>query len=760
MLLALPTILLALIPLALFALFDGEDGGGGSSSDDDTVRLTDDLLPTGPEIPDDRGDDVITLGSDDDVFTMPVDGGTLNAGLGHDTITGSAEADAINGQGGADDIRAGAGDDTSDGGSGDDVLIDKAGENTLFGGGGDDFIAALDSDGGNADMVAGGTGDDALFLDDGDTATGGEGQDRFNVMALTRSADEMAPDPVTITDFNPAEDSLYLLTNDTDSGLQIVTTEQDSIISFGDTVVAVLSGVTAEASSLNVFIENVDDDFAVEDRIPVGPNTPTPVTNLTEDDDTSNNRDSETAVSLQGLAGKDTITGSMFDDTLAGGAGNDDITDAQGDDVLNGEGGKDILNGGSGDDVLNGGASSDILLDAHGADTLNGGTGGDLLVALDKSSAYEAGVLNAGAGDDLLFGDSGDTLTGGSGDDIFLIMIDPTQTDPVIVTDFNLEQDSALFQSKGAALTLDATLGEDGQSTVFSLDGKAVAIINGLIPTQATGTTVKTTQLPDDFDPFKAIRAAEDLTSENDIFDGSDTFLDQVVKGLDGDDVITTGEGDDRVNGGNGNDTIVTAQGNDTIFAGAGSDTVSAGNDDDTVFLGSGKDTYSGGELGDDRVVGGSGDDEIVDSRGSNILEGGTGNDFIFARDVGEEGGPAQTDIVLGGFGNDTMLIDNGDTASGGAGADSFNIRADSGDANVIITDFNNAEDVVVVLVAPELVPTPTGMDDPDPKTLWVAADSDAGATITYNGQLVAVLQGAQAADLNDTNVKIRLAGV
>jgi hypothetical protein len=60
MLLALPTILLALIPLALFALFDGEDRGGGSSSDDDTVRLTDDLLPAGPETPDDRGDDVIT----------------------------------------------------------------------------------------------------------------------------------------------------------------------------------------------------------------------------------------------------------------------------------------------------------------------------------------------------------------------------------------------------------------------------------------------------------------------------------------------------------------------------------------------------------------------------------------------------------------------------------------------------------------------------------------------------------------------------
>jgi Ca2+-binding RTX toxin-like protein len=73
-----------------------------------------------------------------------------------------------------------------------------------------------------------------------------------------------------------------------------------------------------------------------------------------------------------GLAGNDSLVGSLGDDLLRGGAGNDSLIGGDGNDRLVGGIGSDILLGGDGDDILNGFGYSqaiDILTGGSGADT-------------------------------------------------------------------------------------------------------------------------------------------------------------------------------------------------------------------------------------------------------------------------------------------------------------------------------------------------------------------------------------------------------
>ena len=92
---------------------------------------------------------------------------------------------------------------------------------------------------------------------------------------------------------------------------------------------------------------------------------------------------------------------------------------------------------------------------------------------------------------------------------------------------------------------------------------------------------------------------------------------------------VSLGNGDDQfteqpavladktltVDGGNGNDTITTGDGNDMIFGGNGDDSVDAGRGNDTVFLGNGNDffVWNPGQ-GSDAVDGGNGNETSCSS--------------------------------------------------------------------------------------------------------------------------------------------------
>ncbi len=171
-----------------------------------------------------------------------------------------------------------------------------------------------------------------------------------------------------------------------------------------------------------------------------------------------------------------------------------------------------------------------------------------------------------------------------------------------------------------------------------------------------------------------------------------------IVDGGDGNDDITTSDGDDVISGGAGNDYVYAAAGNDTINAGSGDDTILAdeGNDVidggagfDTLFLaratgpvyvdfaaghvsgaGIGFDTFTNIEQllfgeGNDTVIGGNGDDTFDGAGGNDALTGGAGDDTLF--------GSAGNDTLNGGSGDDTL--DGGigdDTLSGGSGDDTL----------------------------------------------------------------------------------------
>lgn len=105
-----------------------------------------------------------------------------------------------------------------------------------------------------------------------------------------------------------------------------------------------------------------------------------------------------------------------------------------------------------------------------------------------------------------------------------------------------------------------------------------------------------------------------------------------------------------------------------TVDGGAGNDTIYASNLGDNIFGGDGNDTLYGGRL-DDWLLGGNGDD-ILDAGTAdplalggdgNYLNGGAGNDIIRGREGSDwlEGG-AGVDIITGGAGDDIL--------SGGAG--------------------------------------------------------------------------------------------
>lgn len=88
----------------------------------------------------------------------------------------------------------------------------------------------------------------------------------------------------------------------------------------------------------------------------------------------------ETANSILGNGGNDTIYGNGYVDFIFGGDGNDILNGMDNDDTLDGDAGNDTLNGGNGDDFLVGNQGSDSLYGGAGYDTVYGGADNDRYV--------------------------------------------------------------------------------------------------------------------------------------------------------------------------------------------------------------------------------------------------------------------------------------------------------------------------------------------------------------------------------------------
>jgi Ca2+-binding RTX toxin-like protein len=129
---------------------------------------------------------------------------------------------------------------------------------------------------------------------------------------------------------------------------------------------------------------------------------------------------------VNGNDGKDSITVNLAftntASTIFGGKGSDTLTAGTGGNILSGDVGADTVLGGSGADTLYGGDGNDIVTGNTGADFLYGGEGNDTI-----SAGASAG---AGANPDA----STDIVSGGSGADIFVNVGNTNTTDANVLT--------------------------------------------------------------------------------------------------------------------------------------------------------------------------------------------------------------------------------------------------------------------------------------------------------------------------------------
>ena len=148
---------------------------------------------------------------------------------------------------------------------------------------------------------------------------------------------------------------------------------------------------------------------------------------------------------------------------------------------------------------------------------------------------------------------------------------------------------------------------------------------------------------------------------------------DDITTGTDVTDFLFLNDGDDMASSG---------AGNDKVFLGDGADQTAVLNEDSSFD--------TAGMEGDDLIRGSNGHDILIDALGSNTIYGDLGYDRIST--VDDDTSQVTSDTVFGGFGEDLMFVDNDDVVSGGAHDDRFQVITDiEGDA-VTITDFEDGD--------------------------------------------------------------------
>ena len=265
----------------------------------------------------------------------------------------------------------------------DDEIIDgSTASGTISTGAGDDTITSYFG----TKVIDAGAGDDTVEVGGygaNHTVTLGEGDDTL----IYKGGDSL-----TVTDFNPQEDTLDLafMTNVLSFG--DLTIEQDG----ENTVIDLdkdgggkitLQGVDVGALSADAF------DFY----------DPPEGQEIQGDEGTGGND------TITGTDGFDWIDGKAGDDVIYAGDDNDLVFGGTGDDTIYGGAGDDILNASVGDDTVYGGEGDDRIYGAQGDDTLSGDAGDD---TLSGGTGVDTFVYAAGDGDDTItdFTDGEDTI--------------------------------------------------------------------------------------------------------------------------------------------------------------------------------------------------------------------------------------------------------------------------------------------------------------------------------------------------------------
>jgi len=310
-----------------------------------------------------------------------------------------------------------------------------------------------------------------------------------------------------------------------------------------------------------------------------------------------------TALSLNGGAGNDTLTGGDGADTFVGGAGNDAIA------------------GGNGADTADySGSESRVNVDlTAGTAPVDGEGGSDTLASI-------ATVLGSPFNDRLHGGASGtDTLLGEDGNDV---LVSGAANDTM---NGNLGVNTVSYADAPAAVHVDLVAGTGGGA---GSGGDSLLNIQRI-----TGSAFADT-LTGDSDNNRIAGLAGNDTESGGL--GNDTFG-----------MGATPDGSDVIAGGPGVDTVLynlrtTAI---TVNLTGGTSTNGANGEGDTI---SGVENATSG-TGRDTLVGNGSNNTLSGARGADVLRGLAGNDRLLGgRAADFLAGGAGNDVMNGGLGNDT----------------------------------------------------------------------------------------------------------
>jgi Ca2+-binding RTX toxin-like protein len=418
---------------------------------------------------------------------------------GQDTISLSE----VNGALPKANLFGGAGNDVLTGGSGADQLFGQAGSDTLLGKGG-------------ADLLFGG--------DDNDALTGGDADDQSFGQA---GNDRMVWNPGDDTDLNEGGEGVDTVeVNGGNGAEQFSATANGTRVRFDRVTPAPFAIDIGTSETLVLNANGGDDSFAA-----------------------TGNLAALIAITADGGAGNDTLSGSNGVDRLRGGDGNDLVDGNQGNDVALLGAGDDTFqwDPGDGSDVVEGQSGTDAMA-FNGANvsenmdvSANGGrvrfTRNVGAITMDLNDVESIVVKALGGSDNLVVNDLtgtdvvnvvGDLAANGGGDD--------AAPDNVIAN---------------------ATNGDD------------VVSVNG------TGPNAQVSGLSAQVSVSGAIAGSDRLTvnalAGDDVADASGMSADSALLTLDG------GDGNDVLIGGAGNDTLLGGAGDDVLIGGPGSDTLDGG---------------------------------------------------------------------------------------------------------------------------------------------------------------------------------------
>ena len=479
-----------------------------------------------------------------------------------------------------------------------------------------------------------GAGDDQIHLLNNASLfeiTLGDGADQ--ILQQAQEIDKSQIGLRTIKDFNPAEDTIILPSNEAGTTIyHIVDTDAGAVLrSTGANAsdIMLLEGISLNQIQMKDGIISGKDGGGDDDQygLPIYGSDFADTLHGTDGDDL-----------IYSGGGNDTVIGWNGDDLIFGETGNDNLFGRSGNDFILGNEGADFIDGGDGNDQLFGGEGNDTLVGRNGNDRLFGEAGNDKLHGLEGDDLLAGGLgsdlLEGGTGNDHLAGGSGnDVLKGGDGDDEL----------------FGDEGNDTLFGGAGADF-MDGGAGIDTASYAKSKSGVEVYMnSDSLSKGDAKGDTFLNIE-----------NVTGSAYADVIVGDGQTTLLD----GGDGDDRLFAGRGNDTLIGGNGNDQLNGGWGDDMLRGGAGNDIIFGYIGDDQLFGGS----------GNDKLIAGAGNDDLIGGSGNDFLQGDTGNDF-FAAGTGN-------DEIHMGEGNDYYLLQSaGDGTSYGAD---------------FITDFDVQNDLII----------------------------------------------------------------